>query len=1234
AGQLFTFNQGALDPDGDSLSYELGNCFDAAGTPVTYGTGFTPEQPLGPTWNVSVNALTGDVTMSPNPSGSEVTAVMCIVVKEWRNGVLIGTVTRDMQITVIANCTSSNPLTGGVQNVNLGVDDVPANALSYNEARVCAGVDICFDIPVVSQDPSLTYTISWNQGIPNATFSDASNPAIVNSISGAAPVGKFCWTPPLNAQGSYYFVVSVEDDACPVPGFNQFTVIVFVDDVLAQSSAIADYSGCNEVELSALPQSTIPGPYSNIFPVTNWTGNGNLNINPFTADSSLTHLYPAPGNYFYNLQLQDTFGCSITLPGVVNLTTGVTSNAGPDITICSNYNFTLGTPALPGLLYQWTPDTLLSNANAAQPTFTYPNDSLSQTTFNYIVQVTDGVCTTFDYTTVSVNPSLITTVQPSAPIVCPGDSVTLTAVGNLSSGYTYLWSNGATTPSITVAPSATTAYSVVTFNSGCSSDPAQVTVTVTPGPASLISGNTEVCPGGTTTLFAAGGVSYQWSVGGFSQPNIAISGITQDTSISVIAIDANGCAGPPTSVTLSSYVPPTASFAGSTVCEGVTTTFNDLSLGGAAPVTNWNWDFGDGGGASVANPEYAYLSPGTFPVTLIVTSERGCKDTVSNSIIVQPGPDADFTFTNVCQGLANQFVNTSVIEPGGTIANFTWTFGDGGPTSAGQAVSHTYATYGYYNVTLNVASDNGCSDAYTRTVFVHPNPEADFRIVSACEDSLVLASTASVVAGPLDYISLVAWNFGDPASGLSNTTNQLNPSHVYSGGAGEYLVTYAVQTANGCKDTLRRNVTVYPSPDADFLYDKTCENVETQFTDISQADLRTPIVDWYWNFDDGSITNIPNVNHSFISSGPGTYRVALGVKTTAGCVDTTYKLITINPAPFPDFSVDPVCLNDTSKIFDKSRVLSGSIISWQYTLGDGSVSSLSNPTHVYRAPGDFAVRLVVVTDSGCTRDRQLNATVWPLPQIQLIREDTACFGDKGVLAVIAPRDVEIEWYESLTDNTPFHTGNSYTTPSLPFAQTYYVKPISAFGCENERQPITASVYPSPQPVIIASQDVVEIPGAIVDFRTVSNLPSQTWQWSFGDGSDTDNSSEPSHEYQYPGKYEVNVVTTDANGCEGQDTYVIEVKKIVGVYVPTAFTPNGDGNNDELRIGHYNLTVFQIQIYNRWGQLVFEADQPDFAWNGADQGGKAVPEGVYVYYVDAADIDGNQIQESRTITVLR
>ncbi|MDX2248666.1 MAG: PKD domain-containing protein [Bacteroidia bacterium] len=1232
AGQPFTFNQGAYDPDGDSLSYHLGDCMNTVGVPVTYNPGFSPSQPLGPTWAVSINSFTGDITMTPNPVGNQIIGVMCIVVKEWRNGQQIGQVTRDMQITVIPACATSNPLTSGVQNVELGVDEVPANSLSYNEVRTCAGIETCFEIPVLSQDPNLDYQIYWNEGIAGATFSDASNPAILDTVSGATPVAKFCWTPPVGTDGAFFFVVSVKDDACPIPGFNQFTIIVYVEDVLVASTASAVPIGCNEMEFVALPSSTIPSPYANVFNNYQWSGNGNILLNPNVGDSSFTHLYPSPNTYFYNLTLQDTFGCKVTLGGIANLTTGVVADAGPDVTICSNYNFNLGTPALPGLSYSWTPNTALNNPNIAQPGFTLPNGGLSQNTINYVLTVTDGICTTHDYVTVTVNPSLQTNILPSTPKICVGQSINLQAVGNLGVGTGYLWSTGATTASITVSPTVTTTYSVITFNNGCSSDQEFVTVEVQQGPPAQIAGDIQICPGETTTLTAFGGISYLWSANSWTNPVITLANITQDSTLSVIAFDSQGCPGLPATTTVRTYPKPQAAFSTPPVCEGTESVFTDISALSEGAITQWFWDFGDGTTASQQNPIHGYGNAGTYLVKLVVSTSNGCKDSITQSVTIDPMPEPDFNFTSVCEGLPNIFTDATSIGNGGTIASLTWNFGDGSPVVSGGGAAHVFPSYGYYQVTLTAVSGSGCATDFTRTVFVNPNPIADFRVESACQDSVVFTSNSSVVAGSLDYIQAFQWNFDDPTSGNANISDWSSPWHVYQT-AGIYTISLTVTTGNGCSDQIVRDVNVYPEPVANFTYEDNCANENTRFIDISTTDPATPVREWHWNFGFGWTANGYSPQNNFTSVGPGTYPVVFAIKTNENCVDTVVKNIVINPVPYLDFASTRECLEDTTRFTNQTTLASGSVLGYFFDFGDGSTSTLPDPTHRYLAPGNYIATLSAVSDSGCTSLKQREVIVYPLPEIIRINPDTACFSEQATLAVIAAPEVSIEWYYNLNDEQPFYTGNSYTTTPLPYQTTFYVMPRSEFGCVNDRQPIVADVFPDQELELVPSTKETHLPLALVDFHTASNIGLVSWEWNFGDGNTSDQVS-PSHEYHHPGKYEVVVKTVDINGCERSDNEVIEVLKLTGVYLPNAFSPNQDGFNDTYKMGYYNLSNFRIQIFNRWGQMVFSSDNPDFEWDGSNLSGTPVQEGVYVYVMKARDFDGIDIEESRTITVLR
>ncbi|MEM7659433.1 MAG: PKD domain-containing protein, partial [Bacteroidota bacterium] len=522
-------------------------------------------------------------------------------------------------------------------------------------------------------------------------------------------------------------------------------------------------------------------------------------------------------------------------------------------------------------------------------------------------------------------------------------------------------------------------------------------------------------------------------------------------------------------------------------------------------------------------------------------------------------------------------------------------------------------------------------------VLVYPNPTADFEVISACEDSVILASTASTVPGILDFINAYSWDFGDDPTDPTNFSTVLQPGHVYAG-TGDYLIIHSVTTLNGCTDEIQRVVTVHPSPEAEFAYDMTCENEFTEFYDQSITDPATPIVGWYWDFGvNGQSLETQRSRLKYDrEGGAGTYQVRLGVMTTEGCVDTVTKDVIINPAPRVRFESTIECLLDSTQFEDVTQILSGEVVAWQYDFGDGTGAAFANPAHVYREPGEYDVTYTTVSDSGCTNTITRTVEVRPLPEIFFVEGDSTCFSEEASLLVVSDPAVEITWYYSTDEEeAPFHVGNAYTTPPLPYSNTYYVQPTTTdqYRCTNVRQPLTATVYEDETLELVTNADVVEMPLAVVEFSTASTVPIVDWRWNFGDGN-ASTVGTPVHEYAYPGKYEVKLETVDNNGCEQSLSTVIEVKLITGINLPTAFSPNGDGINDEYTIGHYNIRSFQLKIFNRWGQKIYETNNPDFRWNGAQEQGGEVREGVYVCVVEGIDLNGNEIHESTSLTVVK
>ena len=211
-------------------------------------------------------------------------------------------------------------------------------------------------------------------------------------------------------------------------------------------------------------------------------------------------------------------------------------------------------------------------------------------------------------------------------------------------------------------------------------------------------GDFQVCEGEGTLLTGWGANTYLWNGAGGASPSFTLSNLLQDTTIFMIPLTA-GCPGDTVFATVNTLDRPVADFSVNTVCAGLPTAFQDLSSVSTGTVVLRQWDFGDplsaANTSTLAAPTHVFSQAGLFNVQLVVTSENGCVDTLIRSVEVKPVPEVDFTFSNVCEGLANVFADATTLAAGSTVTAYTWDFGDGSAPALGTQVSHVYGSYGY-----------------------------------------------------------------------------------------------------------------------------------------------------------------------------------------------------------------------------------------------------------------------------------------------------------------------------------------------------------------------------------------------------------------------------------------------------------------------------------------------------------------------------------------------------------
>jgi len=561
--------------------------------------------------------------------------------------------------------------------------------------------------------------------------------------------------------------------------------------------------------------------------------------------------------------------------------------------------------------------------------------------------------------------------------------------------------------------------------------------------------------------------------------------------------------------------------------------FFDQSTAPAGLMTAWQWNFGDGAGASaLQNPVYNYTTPGNYPVKLIVTHESGCIDSITQ-IISFEYPVADFTYTNDCESF--NFINNSI--PVNEIDSVHWYFGEGdtlrlfiSPFNA----TYSFTTEGEYVVFLKVFHESGCWNMISDTVsFYHP--QAEFAFTNVCGD-FQFNNESTVVTGVLSYL----WDFDD---GFTSTDE--NPDHVYSA-TGDYEVSLIVTHESGCESSISHLVSFY-EPVALFDHDPPCFGNQTCFYDQSIPNAAS-ITAWYWDFGTGITSGVPNP--CYIYATPGEYIVTLSVLNSDGCVSNPYTdTLNVDLEPVADFISEIGCLNDTSFFINQSDTSGIQVASWLWDFGDpgsggNNTSALFEPHHIFTAEGPFDVTLTVENINGCTASVINTIVIDSIPFAAFTAPDTIAV---GVEITISDYSVS-HGIPILSRFWDFGDGTTALNPN-PVIHTY-----SSGGSFEICLTVTniEGCSDSACSIIV----VTDTPHADFTYNTGTNLVTNffdnsftestiiDWYWDFGDPlSVTDTSTNipnPAYTYPYAGYFPVYLKIFDSHSGIHDTTKIIYV----------------------------------------------------------------------------------------------
>jgi len=659
---------------------------------------------------------------------------------------------------------------------------------------------------------------------------------------------------------------------------------------------------------------------------------------------------------------------------------------------------------------------------------------------------------------------------------------------------------------------------------------------------------------------------------------------------------------------------------------------------------NYNWDFGDGTSSSAKDPGYhEFPTIGQYKVTLSAGTPF-CTEIDSQQVEIKAPPlyvDFDYDPAVGCAPLTVEFTNQSI---NALPDSYEWDFGDGN-SSVVQNPTYTFDEPGVYSVSLTATNAGGLTlteDKQDIIVVVEP-PEVDFTVDPKTQifpnTTVNIENNSTVQTSTPAYL----WGFGDGDYTIERSPGQ----HEYDK-PGEYWLKLSI-TENACtsQDSTRVKIEDPMEAIVDFDFKPTsgCVPLTVEFVNRSiGAEEGTYI----WEFGDGQgVSTEPNPTHTYYK--PGIYTVRLRAQNISGVESEMVKdsIIQVYAYPGADFSVTPTFQEfpDATVEFENNSIADGREYFWKFGDGNESAETVPGP-HIYGEPGTYKIRFAV-EENGCRSIDSARVHIKPTPPVV----DFDYEPESGC----APLQVHFYNTSKYADPSTYQWdfGDGYGTSNKENPVYTYYEPgiytvtLSATNKSGvvvtEEKNRIIEVFEVPVASFYARPEKVHVPEEAIHM-TNRSYGADTYLWNFGDGNRSEE-FEPTHSYQEAGLYTISLIATSNLGCS--DTLLVEdaVEAILEekVKVPNAFTPSLDGpsegyvgmsgTNDVFYPVVQGVAQMKMQVFNRWGELIYETNNKNYGWNGYHNG-KICPQDVYIYKIDVKYLDGKEELLFGDVTLIR
>jgi gliding motility-associated-like protein len=691
----------------------------------------------------------------------------------------------------------------------------------------------------------------------------------------------------------------------------------------------------------------------------------------------------------------------------------------------------------------------------------------------------------------------------------------------------------------------------------------------------------------------------------------------------------------------------------SNICSGIATLVVDTSLGEVSS-RSWRYTQGPYTRTNVSENNFMFLPENNLSSDIIngdlwltVKNAHGCADSIHRTLSIFPKVLPSFYMDQSeggCSPYFLQFRNTTK-----NANDYNWYFGEGG-TSTLTDPNHLFYNYTFrdttYTVKLVAVSDYKCKDSTETVVSIYHKPSAEFSVEKTIDCSpftVVFKNNSKTTEAPGCFYK---WDFNNGSSPLIvGDHDNISRTFLNSGPAIKpYQIVMKASTSRGCLDTTSLTINVYPKVTA--MFDTIlpgCTPAERQLKNQSVNALY-----YLWKFENSEMSEKENPNKVFFNTGISDklIKVELVAESEYGCKDSINHSIEVYPSPVVNFSVNQTLKYYPDATFKFANLTPKGpwIYDWDFDDDKPHLSEADSFDYTYEKWNEYDVKLTASYDKCVDSKVQHIILKAPLPIAAFDSSVIACVPVTVFFKNNSKYGNTFVWEfgdgKTVTRNTTSQVAHTYTEAGI-----YNVKLTIHGDGGTDYAYQTVEVRPKPLVNFEIKPTEVMLPSDMI--RCFNRTQGATrYLWRFGEegefGNDVDTLVNPTYKYSKVGTYTVKLIAWSAENCaDSSDNIVVQVIAPGVIEFPNAFMPNASGPTG----GKYNTTenfvfypyhegvaVYHLEIFNRWGELLFISNDVNIGWDGYYKG-KLCTQGVYVYKVKGKYLNGSTFVKAGDVTLL-